>query len=317
MADKTLPQTNPAPESSDIGAAVETLMPALRQKARVALMIITLIGAATMGAAVWSLGTIPGIDGAKAAMIAVLVGGATIFYAFRLLRRAQEALVMPVVARTIGMTYEKNAKAFLKALPQRLLPKTAVRSAEDYVHGVLGHHVIRMAEVKIETGGKNSTTLFKGLVAQFPNRVTMPAFFIADETQTRPGMFFGGLIGTDGLHHLRNVKGVSGVTYGVWTSWSNLEEHPALEAVVSILTNLETKVSPAATLFSATSNGEEMHIALTHKRDLFRIGGLFPKDAAIFGDVHAAMRDLSVPLNVARELIAAEAAAAGIGAGKA
>ncbi|MBA3908589.1 MAG: hypothetical protein C0524_01630 [Rhodobacter sp.] len=65
--------------------------------------------------------------------------------------------------------------------------------------------MICMAGTKVETGGRNSRMLFKGVVAQFPNRVAMPAFFIADEAQTRPGMFFGGRGATDVPHHLRNV----------------------------------------------------------------------------------------------------------------
>lgn len=311
MADRHALPAGTAPEPADIGAAVQTLMPDLRRRSSLALAIMVLIGVVSFGVAVWAPTGIGGEQGFKVALVAVLLGGLAIFFCTARLRRSHEALVMPVVAKTIGMTYEKDAKPFLKSLPPRLLPKAAVRSAEDYVHGTLGHHMIRMAEIKLETGGKNSTTLFKGLVTQFPNRVAMPAFFIADEAQTRPGMFFGGRIATDGLHHLRNVKGASGVTYGVWTSWSELAEPPALMAVVDLLTQLETRVSPTATLFSASSNGEEMHVALSHKRDLFRVGGLFPDEAKIFADVHGAMQDLMVPLNVARELIAAELAAAG------
>jgi hypothetical protein len=85
-----------------------------------------------------------------------------------------------------------------------------------------------MAEVNVETGGKNSRTLFKGIVAQFPNRTAMPAFFVALEDKTRPGFFFGGDLSTEGLHHLRTVTGNGGRSYGIWTSWSKLEEPPPL-----------------------------------------------------------------------------------------
>lgn len=301
-----------APETPDVGAAVAALYPQLRRQSVLALAGIGLMGAVGFTAAMWAwTGIEDGTEGFKIAALALVFGGLAIAFVYRWLRRSQEALVMPVVARAVGLTYSKDARAFLSALPPRLLPKSAVRTAEDFVHGTLGNHMIRMAEVKAETGGKNSRTLFRGLVAQFDNRIAMPAFFLAPEPQTRPGMIFGAWMPTDGLHHLRDIIGPSGVTYGLWTSWSDMEEPPALAAVVQVLTELETQVGGAAALFSATSNGVETHIALSHARNLYQIGGLFPDQGQIFSDVHAATRDLAVPLTIARQLIAAEAAAAG------
>jgi hypothetical protein len=54
-----------------------------------------------------------------------------------------------------------------------------------------------------------------------------------------------------------------------------------------------------------------MHVALTHRRNLFTVGGLFPDEAKILADVQRAMQDLTVPVTLARTLIAAEEAAAG------
>ena len=58
---------------------------------------------------------------------------------------------------------------------------------------------------------------------------------------------------------------------------------------------------------------DEMHVALTHKRNLFRIGGLFPNEAAIFQDVQTAMQDLTVPLTLATTLAGEDAKPAFIG----
>jgi hypothetical protein len=52
-----------------------------------------------------------------------------------------------------------------------------------------------------------------------------------------------------------------------------------------------------------------MHVALTHSRDLFQVGGLFPKAERLFSDSYAATRDRLIPPNLARELIAAEGVA--------
>jgi hypothetical protein len=302
-----MPDTQPAPDASDqVALAVRDLMPGLRRQGHLALGIMA---AASVIAFVVTLMILASdMDGEgrfKFSLVVLGAAGFAIYHAYRWMRKQQESLLMPILARTVGLSYDKNAKPFLKALPQRLLPK-GVKTAEDHIHGTLGAHAIQLAEVNVETGGKNSRTLFKGLVAQFPNRVAMPAFFIALEDKTRPGIFFGGDLKTDGLHHLRNVTGEGGRTYGVWTSWSEMQEPPALAAVVEVLTRLETRVGRGAELYSATSNGVEMHVALSHTRNLFRAGGMFPNESDIFADVRAAMQDLTVPLTLANVLINAE-----------
>lgn len=295
----------------DVGAAVQALKPQLTRISTKTLLVMTAVGIVTLVAVIAALNLIDdGDDRFKFAMVAAVFGVLAIVYAHSRMRRAQEALVMPEVARAVGLTYDKEAGAFLRGLPERLLPRAAVRMAEDHVRGTFGRHSLEMAEVKIATGGKNSRTLFQGIVAKFPNSIRMPAFFLAPLSQTKPGFIFKAWIPTDGLYHLRDVVGPSGTTYGVWTSWSDLKEPPALTAVVDILTGLETRLQGSMTLFTATSNGEEMHIALSHARDLFRLGGLFPDDTRLFSDVFAATRDLSVPLNLVKELVAAEVAAA-------
>jgi hypothetical protein len=298
----------PPPDASvEVAQALRNLMPGLHGKARIALAVIAVSVVAGGVIAVLSLGSGMDTEGRwKVAMFAVLCAFLACMAAVKWNRRAQEALVMPVVARAVGLTYSKDAKAFVKDLPTRLLPKRGIRSGEDLVQGRLGAHAIQMAEVKVETGGKNSRTLFQGIVAQFPNRVAMPAFFLALEDKTRPGMFFGGDLVTEGLYHLRNVTSAEGLTYGIWTSWSAREEHPALTKVVGILTAIEAHVGPGARLYAATSDGTETHVALTHSRNLFRVGGLAPQESEIFADVRSAMQDLTVPLALAKALIGAE-----------
>ncbi|MBN8629247.1 MAG: hypothetical protein J0L76_00155 [Rhodobacterales bacterium] len=306
-----MPQDTPPPDAStEVAVAVRALMPALKRQAAIATGIITF---AIVGAAVaMVLALNSGMDGESRAKIAVVAGIAAFFVVtgtYKWTARKQEAKVMPILARAIGLDYSKDAKPFARALPKRLLPERGIRAGEDHVRGTIGAHAIQMAEVNVETGGKNSRTLFKGIVAQFPNRTAMPAFFIALEDKTRRGLFFGGDLSTEGLYHLRNVTGNGGRSYGVWTSWSQQEEPPALARVVAILTRIEDHVGPGAELYAATSNGEEMHIALSHKRNLFHLGGLFPDENQLFRDIRAAMQDLTVPLTLAKLLIEAEEAA--------
>ncbi|MBP9046805.1 MAG: hypothetical protein WAT35_01020 [Tabrizicola sp.] len=307
-----MPQDAVPPDaSSEVALAVRALMPVLKRQATLAVGIITLAIIAAAVASMFFLNS--GMDGEDRWKMAFLVGIAAFFvvtWTYKWTVRKQEAQVMPILARAIGFSYSKNAKSFVSTLPRRLLPARGVRAGEDHVHGTMGAHAIQMAEVNVETGGKNSRTLFKGIVAQFPNRTAMPAFFVALEDKTRPGFFFGGDLSTEGLFQQSTITGNGGRRYGVWTSWSKLEEPPALTEVVAILTRIEDHVGSGAELYAATSNGVEMHIALSHKRNLFHLGGLFPDENQIFHDVRAATQDLTVPLTLAKLLIEAEAKAA-------
>jgi hypothetical protein len=295
-----------------VAQAVRALMPGLQRQALVAVTIIILaIVAAALAAVLFLNSGMESADRWKMAVLALLGGGLIVGVTYQEMVRRQEAQVMPILAGAIGLAYDKGAKSFVQGLPKRLLPARGIRSGEDHVQGTLGAHAIQMAEVHVETGGKNSRTLFRGIVAQFPNRIAMPAFFLALEDKTRPGMFFGGDLSTEGLHHLRNVSGGDGRTYGVWTSWNKLEEPPALSAVIEILTRIEDHLGSGAELYAATSNGEETHIALSHTRNLFRVGGLLPNENRLFADVRVAMQDLTLPLKLAQALISAEETAAG------
>jgi len=304
--------TSSADDTLDIGATVRALMPQLRQQAMLSVILIVALGIATCAMTIWALQIY-----AESSQISRFATTAAMFclvgmlLAWRRARHAQEALVMPVLAQAVGLSYDKNAKAFLAGLPRNLLPQKAAQSAEDHVHGRLGNHRIDMAEVRVVTGGKNSKTLFKGLVAQFPNSVPMPIFFLAPLSKTKPGVIFSAWMPTEGLTHLRDVTGPSGTPYGVWISWTERDEPPALAAVIKVLTDLETRVGVSASLFSVVSTGNEMFVALSHSGDLYRIGGLFPSEARIFGDVSSATQELAVVLNLARQLIAAEEAAVG------
>ena len=302
----------PTDQTPDIAAAVQALKPQLRQSSIIALIFILISGTGGAIGVAWALNVIESGDtGIKIAVVAGVLGLGGILASLNRMHRKQESLVMPIVAGAVGLVYTKDATAFRESLPDRLLPGQARRSAEDLVYGQLGNHTIHMAEVKVETGGKNSRTLFKGVVARIPNSIAMPAFFLAPKEQTRPGMIFSAWIPTDGLSHLRDVTGAAGRVYGLWASSADREEPPALSAVVDILTSLENRLNVPMSLFTATSDGTQMHLALEHKRDLFRVGGFFQDDARLFRDVHAATRDLSVPLNLVRELVSAEVAAAG------
>ncbi len=225
-------------------------------------------------------------------------------------RRGHEAVIMPILAQSVGMIYSPDARLFATTLPERLLPKCRRRKGEDLISGTIGGRKVQFAEVKCETGGKNSTVLFGGIVIAFQNMAPMPPFFLAAENQTRGWFVFKGNLKVDDLVPIRTLTGADGQSYGVWASLDRTVDHPGLDAVLSVLTGLQGLVGSGATLFSATSDGADMHVALRHKRDLFRIGGLFASQATLIDQIKLAYDDLTVPLKLAGRLLEAEARAA-------
>ena len=210
-------------------------------------------------------------------------------------RRRHGTFIKPFLARTAGLSFSPKAKEFIAGLPTRLLPRASVRKGEDLLSGLIGDRNVEMAEVKFETGGKNSTTLFQGVVLSFPNVAPLPPFFIVSEAQTEKRFLVGARIAVDGLVRVGSRLG-GNVAYGVWASSPDVAERPALDAMLKILIDLDPVLGWQADLLSATSNDEVIHIALSHKRDLFRMGGLFATSDRLMQDVRQAYVDLTLPM---------------------
>jgi hypothetical protein len=300
-------QDAPAPEVPDIADALPKLMPELRR--------ITLRGWALEGAlavtAVAALVMTSGL-GEKAYEFPLIILFVAAFIALsiaRHTRRQHEARIMPLMAEAADLGYQQNASHFLASLPPRLLPKAGRKSAEDLISGRIGDRSIRFAEIRLETGGRNSSTLFQGIVAEFPNLVPMPPFFLAAEGETRGWFGFAGRIKVDDLMRIDTVTGGNGTVYGVWASRSEVRDHPAFAAALKVLTSLEHYIGSDSRLYTASSNGEIIHVALSHKRNLFKIGGLFSAGDALMDDIRIGYRDLSIPLTIAARLLEAEQSA--------
>ncbi|MFG5384268.1 hypothetical protein [Yoonia sp. R2-816] len=303
-------QTGPSATDTPLEKTLQALIPDLKAKRRLGWAVAVVVAVTTFGLTALLLlgvfkGDLPWI------IVLPMIGVFSVIEINRRVARSQQALILPHLAKTVDLTYTSNAKTFLDALPERLLPRARSRKAGDWISGTVGGRPMDMAEVKIETGGKNSRTLFRGLVLHFQNAVPMPAFFLAVERQTKGWLMFSGWIKVNDLVRVDTITGRSGENYGIWLSrtGASQQQHPALQAVLDVLTNLETRIGSDARLFSATSTGEEMHIALAHKRDLFHFGGLFASQDKITSGIRDAFDDLNVPLRIVSALLDAEAQA--------
>jgi hypothetical protein len=290
-------------EVADINTVLDGLMPEMRR----ARLIGWGLAVGLVVFALFLLATVePRNEPWTFQLIVIGIAGLLVFGLNAWVSRRQEALVMPALARSAGLDWRRNARDYVLGLPTRLLPRGSVRKCDDLVTGSIGGRRISFGEVKIETGGKNSSTLFQGIVAAFPNQVALPAFFLAAERETRGWFVFSGRIKVDDLRQLKTISGGSGESYGVWSGWSGTGPDHGLDDVLKVLTGLEWAIGSQAKLYSASSDGRTTHVALSHKRDLYNIGGLLASTEALMNDIRRAHADLSLPLTLVQHLLTAE-----------
>ncbi|THD85466.1 hypothetical protein E7811_07145 [Aliigemmobacter aestuarii] len=295
-----------ADQLPDVAAAVAEVMPELR-KIR------------AMGFAFLALCCIVG----AVAMVAVLSSPDTesywIFVAFPWLvvaysivewvRNRQDSRVMPLLAGAIGLRHDKSARGFRESLPERLLPQHLIE-VQDLLTGTAGGREIAFAEVKVETGGKNSKTLFKGFVIRVPNVALMPAFFLAPLDEVKAAGFFGTpRLSSTGLVPLREIA-IGGQRFGLFGSENTPPECPALDGVLQVLVSLPERIGRGVDIYAITSNREVMHVALSHQGDLFAIGGMLQSPEDIARRVARAFSELTIPVTLVGAVLDAEAAAA-------
>lgn len=218
--------------------------------------------------------------------------------------RTQQRMVIPHLAKTVDLSYQQESSSFVDNLPARLLPRSDRKFAKDRLSGMFGGRHIQMAEVTAQNYRRTTQTLFQGIVLSMPNATPMPAFYLALR-QTKAGRLCE--VNHKGLTEVRTMKAKSGAVFGLWLSKRGLAlQDPSLKAVVDRLINIDAQIGQDVQLFSITSNGEEMHIALSSKRDLYRIGGLIAGKQRTEKSIGAALSNLHVPLSIMSTLLEAE-----------
>jgi hypothetical protein len=181
-----------------------------------------------------------------------------------------------------------------------------VTSADDVLTGKVEDRAIDFAEVKVETGGKNSRTLFDGMVVTFPLKIDLPEFFIADEKETEGRFLAGPRIKVDDLTYVRSADGRSGHRYGLWSRDDLAGAEDRLILILNAISTLESRLSGDAALYTASCDGRQIHLAVRDRRNLFKIGGLFAGARDLELDIQLALNDLDVPIRLANHLLAAE-----------
>ncbi len=225
-------------------------------------------------------------------------------------RRSHEAVIMPHLARTAGFSYEAKGLPADVDFPDILLPKGGVNKVEDRIAGKIGGLDVVIAEYHIETGGKNSSTLFDGFVIGMTAIEKEPEFRLVLASETEPRFLAGPRFSPQGREAAWTGQARNGKSYKLFLENSSREAEDAAIPLAKALISLEDLFDVNSYIYSAVRNAGRITVAIRHKRDLFRMGGLFASRASIEGQVHHCFDDLKIPLQAASKLIEAQGKAA-------
>jgi hypothetical protein len=282
-----------------VGAAEEdrirAALPGLKRRRIMGGLGMAATGAAGFIGAVWSL-SLPD-EGWKISALFVVGAGFLCFWIAKQTSRAHEAALMPIIAGTFGLSHQKNGKAFLRAAPSPFLPMGGVQAADDVLTGRLAGQVFTWAEVETETGGKNSRTLFHGLLLEVPAPGT-PKLLAAPEEHTRPGMVFRADVDVQGLRWLgRDPGGGPGGTEVFSTDGDPSLTGPQVADLMARLLRLGGPVG--GSFFAACFTGRALWLAISHDRELFAIGGVVSDEHTLMADIRRAAQDFRGPMEIA------------------
>lgn len=284
--------------------ALATAMPVIRRHQRMGWIWVVLILVVSIVLGVMLI--MAGGDALGYGIGVLIVGPIMSLWPAETARKKIEREVLPTVCETFGLTYSKDADEIFQMLPRSFIPFGGRRSCDDTLSGQLAGQWFRLAEVKTETGGKNSQTLFRGVVITLHSRGKPPEFLMASHKETKGFLFFKGNVRVEGMQNVDTVSGPEGVQYGVWIPEGATTDAARLRPVVKGIADLVPDVLHKSTLYSIYSANGEWHIALRHDRDLFSVGGLRASEAQIMADIRSASDDLAQVYRLIEGILKAE-----------
>jgi hypothetical protein len=221
-------------------------------------------------------------------------------------RRSHEAALMPALAGALDLTFEPKAPGLGQTFPFRLLPRNTRCVVDSLISGQMASRRIRLAEIACKTKGKNSRTLFDGIVLEFGNATALPDFFIALQAETVAGFLQAARIDTSDLILLRDVS-VLDRFYGIWVTRPDKGLVDGADQIIDSILSSEGDLAGNGTLYSAMTDGQTTWLAFRKTRDIFRIGGLFATRDTLMAEVRRAAEDFNLPLRLVKRLLDAEA----------
>ena len=238
----------------------------------------------------------------------VMLGAFAVASVIGLTRATHERAVMPIIAKAFSLQYEKLPKGFYETIPKTLIPLGGRRSVDDMMSGQLAGRHFRFAECKTATSGKNSRTLFKGVVLILDARDGMPDVIIASEKDTKGFLIFPGRVNVDDMQLVHQVQAANGQTYGLWTASSQGLQITAAQSFMDMILAAGPRILGSSTLCTVLSTGQQHYISLKRQHDLFRVGGMFANETKVISDIRQAATEIAHPIELVAEILRAEEA---------
>lgn len=296
----SIPVSAPDPAGDALAAA----LPMIRQSQRMAWVWIAVIIAVVLAIAIglFSLGG----DAIGYAFGVLVVGCFFPFMVAESTRKKHEREVLPTICNAFGLEYQKSPKGYFDTIPKGFIPLGGRRSCDDIMVGKVAGQSFRLAEVKTETGGKNSVVLFKGLVIGLESRGAPPQFLLASLKETKGFLFFKGNVPVQGMESLDTFSGPDGTQYGIWAAPGSGGDAARILPFARRIAEVGPQILGKSTLYSVQSNGSQWHMALRHDADLFRIGGLRADEAKIMADIRTASAEFAQMFRLIEAILKAE-----------
>lgn len=288
--------------------AFSAVLPFIRSSRRTGWILMAASVAAIVVVSAWLFSL--GEDGFSWGIAVLFVGLMMVPFAIAdNVRRKQEKQVLPLIARAFGLTYTKSPPDIFYSLPEVFIPRGGRRSVDDQMAGEVAGRRFEFTEVKTETGGKNSRTLFRGVVVSIANARKLPQFVIASTKETKGFLFFRGNVHVEGMEYHEGVTGADGTYYGLWShGGQDVGQLAGLQAFMRRMSEIGPQVLGSGMLYSVACDGRSIHVALTHGQDLFRVGGIFANEARVMADIRGAAEQLGHPIRLVSEVLRAEEA---------
>ncbi len=246
-------------------------------------------------------------------MVAIIGAALGIWYVRDQVRKRHGAEVMPIVAKAFGLTHDKAGGSFLGIVPFRIPPRSNQNTVDDHLTGTIGGRVWHAAEVRTETGGKNSKLYFDGIVIHVRTDGPLPGL-MACRTEETQGSFWHGSARI-------NVGDLTPVTmpstrmphgFGVWRTdgkWGTDGFDPDRTAtLIAAVARAASGLGPDSRPLQILFDDRAITVATGQAHELFRIGGLFATRATVMADIRNVAQEVGPLIRAVTDILQAEAA---------
>lgn len=293
-------------------ASATALADALPMLRRIQMQGLGMIAAASV--ATVALVLVTGFGGqtqVNISIIGMMVGVGAIFWIRDHVRKQHETEIMPIVARTFGIDFVKHPVGFLDTIPDTIPPRSNRVTLDDGLSGTIAGRSWRFAEVRTESGGKNNRVYFDGAVVAVQAAAPLPQFIVARHEDTK-GSFWKGAARLNLSKEPMTPHAFGGwlTDYGLWSRQMRDGDYATIERLCDGIARSVGQLGQGAKLCMIAVEGPEIVVAITHKHELFRIGGLFATESSVLADIRRVAQEVGPVITVVTGILQAEAASA-------